>query len=191
MATYNPNLENFIGHKWTAVQAYLWSTIKNKRVLSQLLDSRYDAVVYCELVRQFGRDNVFYKYGIHSTDPRYPHNCSFYIKGLDLFIELYCDRVHGSHWFDEGNSADVMRREHLLAAGAKKNLAAVDTWCRVDLLKRADAQCSGIKFLVFWDGRCSTPRQGSMPLLTDFYMWFRDYGCDYDRFIADHPENTY
>ena len=29
------------------------------------------------------------------------------------------------------------------------------------------------------------------PVLSDFYNWFYDYGCDYKSFITDHPENTY
>lgn len=177
--------------KWSDIQDWLRYTVKDAHVLSHVLKSRNEAIVYCELLDKFGTADVFYEYGIHPSDSRYPHNCDFYIKSLDLFIELNCFYTHGNHWFDPMNPDDIMRRDHLLASDSKKSHEAADVWCRVDLIKRADAKRSGIKFLVFWDGHCGPARFGGMPLLTDFYMWFRDYGCDYDRFVADHPENTY
>lgn len=172
-------------------QDWLQRVVEDAPVLPQRLRSRTEALAYYELVRRFGADDVFYEYGIHPSDPRYPHNCDFYVKSLDLFIELNCFYTHGNHWFDPSDPNDVMRLDHLLESDNDKSRVAADVWCRVDPTKRADAKRSGIQFLVFWDGRIGRKSQGGMPILTDFYMWFRDYDCDYDRFVADHPENTY
>lgn len=42
--------------------------------------SGWELIVFTELVNKFGRDDVYYQYGIHPSDKRYPYNCDFYIK---------------------------------------------------------------------------------------------------------------
>lgn len=55
------------------------------------------------LISHFGENNVIR----HYTDERYPFECDFYIKSLDMFIELNYHFTHGPHPFNASNKADV------------------------------------------------------------------------------------
>ena len=175
--------------KWKQAQAQLQLICKGAR-LDKLLKSKAEAVVYLLLVQRFGQGDVFYEYGIHPSDKRYPHNCDFYIKSLDLFIELHGHYSHGNHWFDANCLVDNRRLSQLMVSGRRGQLAA-KTWSETDLRKREDARRSNIKYLVFWDGSTASKKQGSLPNLSDFYQWFYDYDCDYEAFIKDYPGCTY
>lgn len=177
--------------RWRSAKAEMERLAASNSHLSGVLASRYECLLYCTLVGRFGEADVFYQYGVHPKDSRYPYNCDFYIKSLDVFIELNIDYSHGHHWFDASNHDDVLRRDHLLASGKTRNAKAVRTWCEVDVEKRERARVSGIRYLVFWDGSCSRVDGESVPNLRDFYMWFNDYNCNYDAFVADFPANTY
>lgn len=150
-----------------------------------------EMIVFCELVERFGRHDVFYQYGIHPSDKRYPFNCDFYIKSLDLFIELNAHYSHHTHWFDATNSDDVLRQTHMLTSGKKRNINAVKVWCETDLAKRDTARRNNLNYLVFWDGTSVSVNKKRIPALKDFYLWFNDYNCDTDRFLKDYPGNTY
>ena len=163
----------------------------NLQIYEQIFRSRYEAIVYYELVNRFGRDDVYYEYGIHPSDKRYPHNCDFYIRSEDLFIELHAHYSHGNHWFDASNHEDVNRKNQLLLSQSKNSHQAVRVWCDIDLKKRDDAKRSQIKYLVFWDGSTVQVDHQRFPALKDFYKWYDDYNCDYQLFIKHHPENTY
>lgn len=150
-----------------------------------------EMIVFCELINRFGRKDVFYQYGIHPSDKRYPFNCDFYIKSLDLFIELNAHYSHHTHWFDANNSDDVLRREHMLLSGKKRNINAVRVWCETDVEKRRIAKQNSLRYLVFWDGSNFYSNGKSTPRLIDFYSWFNGYDCDVDSFLRDYPHNTY
>ena len=150
-----------------------------------------EAVIYNCLVDKFGMDDVFYQYGMHPSDRRYPYNCDFYIKSLDLFIEFNGHYTHGFHWFDANNHDDQLRVKHLLDTGKVQNKKAVRTWCELDVEKRNKAKAEKLKYLVFWDGSVRHDKKKRVPNLSDFYRWFNDYSCDYESFVNDYPENTY
>lgn len=177
--------------KWQAAQERVAEMRATGEVQAGALKSRYEEAAFGLLVEKFGRDDVLYEYGIHPSDARYPHNCDFYIRSLDLFIELNCHYSHGNHWFDADDKSDVQRRDQLLASSSARSRRSVITWCEKDVTKRRDAQRSGVNFLVFWDGSASRKSEGNVPNLSDFKCWFFDYDCDVERFIRDHPENSY
>ena len=154
-----------------------------------------ERIVFQYLVDKFGKQDVYYQYGVHPYDARYPYPCDFYIKSLDLFIELNVHYSHGSHWYDESNPDDRLRVKNLLETNNVKNVKSVKTWHDIDIEKRNVARLSGIKYLVFWDGQylyCSkNGNHGHTPRLLDFKLWYFDYNCNYDKFINDYPMNTY
>ena len=154
-----------------------------------------EKIVFQYLVAKFGKQDVYYQYGIHPYDARYPYPCDFYIKSLDLFIELNVHYSHGNHWYDESNPDDKLRVKNLLETNNVKNVKSVKTWCDIDIKKRNAARLSGIKYLVFWDGKYlhhnENGSQGYIPRLLDFRSWYFDYDCNYDKFIHDYPINTY
>lgn len=51
----------------------------------------------------FGKNDIECQY----RSERYPYKCDFYIKSRDIFIELNAYWMHGGHWFDINNEADV------------------------------------------------------------------------------------
>lgn len=159
--------------------------------VSVLNMSQPKCIVFTALIGKFGRDDVFYSYGVHPYDERYPFNCDFYIRSLDLFIELNNHYSHGNHWYDVNNHDDQLRVSHLLQSSSKKSREAVHVWTEVDVRKREKAKSSGIRYLVFWDSFYCQVDKKRYPRLMDFYEWFDEFDCNYDVFINAHPENTY
>ena len=143
------------------------------------------------LVERFGADDVYYQYGIHPSDDRYPYNCDFYIKSQDLFIELNGHYSHGGHWFDIENHDDQLRVKHLLESGKAKNQKAVHIWTELDLMKRESARTANLRYLAFWDGGCIRRNKKRYPRLSDFRRWLYDYDAVYDSFVQDFSCNTY
>lgn len=173
--------------KWPELFAAMVEYKRTGKVSDVACESAFEFVAFKLLVARFGVNDVFCQYGIHPYDARYPYNCDFYVKSLDLFIELHMYYTHGWHWFDASNPDDVLRVKHLLDSNKPMNLKAVKVWTDIDPKKRAQAAGSGIRYLVFWGERHGDLSDG----LQDFDTWFFDYDCDYDAFVKDFPGNTY
>ena len=172
-----------------AILAYKRTGMIDEHLFRQ---SPHEFVVMHYLCSRFGSDDIYYQYGLHPYDARYPYSCDFYVKSLDLFIELNCHYSHGDHWFDANDHDDVLRKQHLLMSDSKRSRNAVKVWTETDVEKRQKAALSGIRYLVFWDGSCHQENHNRrIPNLADFMQWFQGYQCDYDSFVRDHPENTY
>ena len=101
----------------------------------------------------------------YNQDKRYPFNCDFYIKSLDLFIELNGFWTHGEHWFDETNSDDIEQLERWKEKKSKFYDNAIETWTQRDVKKREYARKNNLNYVVFW-GDCKQ----------DISQWF-DGGC--------------
>ena len=153
--------------------------------------SQAETIVFQCLVEKFGKEDVFYSYGLHPYDARYPFNCDFYIKSKDLFIEMNTHYGHGKHWYNPDNHDDVLRVQHLLESKSKRCHDAVRVWTETDVEKRRKAAESHLNYLVFWDGYYYQLDKKKYPRLSDFYEWFDTFACDYASFIQLHPENTY
>ena len=172
------------------------NAIQNYKITGQIdielfKKSTAEYIVFLCLVEKFGADDIMYQYGLHPYDNRYPFACDFYIKSLDLFIELNGYYGHGSHWYDDTNTDDVLRASHWLSSGKRRNEKAYKMWTVDDVKKREIAKNNGLNYLVFWDGSGNNVNGHRVPNLSDFYLWFNEYGCDCKRFIVEHPENTY
>lgn len=169
---------------WKAMIEYKKTGLLGK---DSLVESRYEFQVLKLLVSRFGGSDVFCQYGIHPTDKRYPHNCDFYIRSLDLFIELHLHQSHVGHFYDPSNPDDVRFLTEMKVSGTRKGKSICDVWAGRDVKKREDAKRAGLNYLVFWGDRRCLPNS----IIPDFEEWFYAYDCDYVAFIADHPENTY
>lgn len=106
----------------------------------------------------FGKDDVLTQY----KSDLYPFNCDFYIKSLDLYIELNASWTHGGHWFDETDPFDVDKLNVWKAKAREKGSryyhSAIDTWTRRDLLKLQTAVDNDLNYLVFWNNDLSDAR---------------------------------
>lgn len=153
--------------------------------------SVFEVFAYAALLDRFEAKDILVEYGVHPYDARYPYPCDFYIKSLDLFIELNVHFTHGGHWFDPASSADCLRKRHLEQTDRARNRKFLSTWCVRDVDKRKAARAAGLTYLVFWDGTSRHVGNTLAPNLADFNAWLTAYDCDTERFLADHPENTY
>jgi hypothetical protein len=72
---------------------------------------------------------------LSQSDNRYPFSCDFYIKSLDLFIELNIHPSHGEHLFDENNKEDSKLLEQLKIENSNWSNMIVDVWSRRDVEK--------------------------------------------------------
>ena len=103
---------------------------------------------YDELVKIYGKDNIIRQY----KEDRYPFACDFYIKPLDLFIELNKCWTHYSEPFDVNNS------EHLAILETWKEKAkdsdyyknAIYTWTILDVKKAEVAKQNNLNYLVIY-----------------------------------------
>lgn len=143
------------------------------------IKSSFELTVFKKLVEKYGFDDVFYEYGFHPYDERYPYNCDFYVKSLDLFIELNLYPSHGGGWYMDTDD-DKLRLEHLKSSPKKMSKETIVTWAKLDIEKRKLAKKNNLNYLVFWNND-----------LSDFFIWYDDYNCDYSKFVKDFKQNTY
>lgn len=84
-----------------------------------------------------------------NKDPRYPWHCDFYIKSLDLFIEINGIWTHGPHPFDENNQEDLklLEKWKIKSKISKFYKKAIDGWTIRDILKRKPVKENNLKYI--------------------------------------------
>lgn len=142
------------------IKQYLKKSWKTKHKNGTFNTSKPEQTMRLMLKRIFGEDDVLYQY----NSDRYPFNCDFYIKSLDLYIELNASWTHGGHFFDENNPDDIIQLDEWKTRAREKGSryyhSAIDTWTYRDLLKLQTALDNNLNYLVFWRND-----------LTDFRNW--------------------
>ena len=146
------------------------------------------------LVHLFGADDVLHNVIV---DKRYPYRVDYYIKSLDLFIELNGNRCHNDHWFDKNSKRDLqivndwhrnMIKREKETGKRSRYRKYIETWTQTDIEKKSAAEVNNLNYLVFWDGSSKSRRGKMTPVLSDFYDWIND-GCPMPK--DWRPENTY
>ena len=77
----------------------------------------------------------------------YPFNCDFYIKSLDLYIEINGSWTHGGHPFDENNQEDIIRLNEMKSKNTQYYNNAIKTWTIRDVKKRNMAKQNNLNYL--------------------------------------------
>lgn len=133
-----------------------------KKANGTLNSSKPEAIVYDLLVEKFGEDDIELQY----KSENYPFACDFYVKSLDLYIELNLYVTHGGHWFDCNNQDDVNRLAVLKSRVTKRNMyqKMVYVWTKSDIEKRTTAINNHLNYVVFWKYD-----------LSDFYDWYNAF----------------
>lgn len=158
------NLERYGNESWSASEvgkkrlSEIFSSeevqhkiTEGKRRNGTINDSKPEKAAYALLVEKFGEDDVIAQY----RSERYPFKCDFYIKSIDMFIELNAYWMHGGHWFDENDAADLERLQAWLSSDKDAYTRAVYIWTEYDLKKRATAIRNNLNYLVFWNNDLS------------------------------------
>lgn len=110
-----------------------WTASKLEKLAISLLSDKY------------GFDNICKEY----KDKRYPYRCDFYIKSLDLFIEIQGHWGHGPHPFDKDNSEDIALLEKWKEKTkvSKYYEKAIIGWTIRDVEKRNIAKQNNLRYL--------------------------------------------
>ena len=106
-------------------------------------------IIYKKLLEDiFGVDNIVYQY---KTD-KYPFVTDFYIKSLDLYIELNFHWTHGLHPFNENALEDIVLLNKWEEKAKISNFykKAIDTWTIRDTKKLQFAINNNLNYLVIY-----------------------------------------
>lgn len=121
---------------------------ETKRKNKTFNSSKQEDHLYQILTELYGKNDILRQY----KDPeRYPWSCDFYIKSLDLFIELQGFFTHGGHPFDETNYEDLQRKSELEekwnCTKSKLYIIVLNVWCNTDIKKRNLAKNNGLNYI--------------------------------------------
>ena len=104
---------------------------------------------YAYLCEKFGTENVVSQY---RDEERYPFSCDFYVKPLDLFIELNLTWTHGGHIFNANDPADQAKlaiwAERAKTSSYYQN--AISVWTERDPLKIATAKKNNLNYKIIY-----------------------------------------
>ena len=133
------------GEFWQTPKAHL-----NGQGCPKCCVSPYESYCLNKLLNYFLQNDIFSEY---NKDKRYPFKCDFYIKSLDLFVELNAHWTHGGHWFNENDGNDLKRLSELEEKSQKSKYYknAVNVWINRDVLKRKTAAKNNLNYVVLWN----------------------------------------
>lgn len=120
---------------------------KTKKDNGTFNTSSYETICYKALCESYGEEDIIREY---DTDYRYKFKCDFYIKSMDLFIEL---NIHPSHWehrFDCNNPEDLAVLEDLKTSNTDWSKMIVDVWANRDFKKCKCAKEAGINYITIY-----------------------------------------
>ena len=130
--------------------------IESKRKNHTFNTSKEEEKMYKILIKNFPKYTILRGY----EDERYknPNNgnrfiCDFYIKELDLFIELNGHYTHGKHPFDEKNKEDVALLNEYKTKTAPSYKMIIEVWANRDVLKRKIAKENHLNYLTFYGSK--------------------------------------
>ena len=121
---------------------------ETKRKNKTFNSSNQEDHLYQILTELYGKNDILRQY---KDKERYPWACDFYIKSLDLFIELQGFFTHGGHPFDETNYEDLQRKAELEEkwnhTKSKLYIIALNVWCNTDIKKRNLAKENNLNYI--------------------------------------------
>lgn len=100
------------------------------------------------LEEKYGKNDIIPQY----SDDRYPFACDFYIRSLDLFVELNITWTHGGKRFEKSEE-DILLLNHWKekAKTSKYYKNAIYTWTDLDVRKYNKAIENNLNYLVFYN----------------------------------------
>lgn len=118
----------------------LW---KNKFDISNPITSLLEINVYDFLIDLFGKEDIIPQY----KSTIYPFYCDFYIKSLDLYIEIQGHPSHGPHPFDKTNIEDINCLNEYKNKHTKYYDKIIEVWTVRDVNKRTIAKENKLNYL--------------------------------------------
>ena len=128
-------------------QSRLTKAEQTKRVNKTFNRSKYEEYLYQELLNSFSVEDIYRQY----QDTRYPFRCDFYIKSLDLFIEVNLHWTHHTHPFDATCAEDLAQLEIFERKQTKGYNKLIEVWTVRDPEKLRKAKNSKINYKVLYN----------------------------------------
>ena len=120
---------------------------QTKRTNKTFNKSKYEEYLYAKLLDHFCPDDVCRQY----QDARYPFRCDFYIKSLDLFIEVNIHWTHYTHPFDSCDMEDIKQLEIFKMKNTKGYNKLIEVWSIRDPEKLNIARNSKINYKLLYN----------------------------------------
>ena len=109
--------------------------------------SKVEIKLYNLLLTKFKSDDIIRQY----KSSKYPFACDFYIKSLDLYIELQGTWLHGSEPYNPKNPEHIKIVEFWKSKTARLYEVAIKTWTIRDPLKRKTALENNLNYIEVFD----------------------------------------
>lgn len=110
--------------------------------------SKQEELFYEALCAIFDVNDIYKQY---RDEKRYPFNCDFYIKSLDLFIELNLHYSHGFHPFNEANPEDLALLEKYKVKNTPGYNKLIEVWTERDVIKYKYAHENSLNYVALYD----------------------------------------
>lgn len=130
---------------------------KTKKKNGTLKSSNSEDIIYQALIYKFKFEDIFHLY---KDKERYNFQCDFYIKSLDLFIEINFYPSHGGEPFDKDNIkhqeqlknwAEKSKEINFKGKNKNKYLNFIHTWIIRDVEKFKIAKQNNLNYLAFYN----------------------------------------
>ena len=109
--------------------------------------SKPEESLYLKLLTKFKSDDIIRQY----KSPKYPYNCDFYIKSLDLYIELQGTWTHGSEPYNHENPEHSKIVEFWKSKNTNFYNNAIEIWTIRDVEKRKIAKENNLNYIEVFD----------------------------------------
>lgn len=127
---------------------FLQKQYQTKKKNNSFNVSKPENLFYESLLNKFNTEDIIRQY----KDERYPFMCDFYIKSLDLFIELNLMWTHGGGEYIKSNLLCEQKLNFWKEKAKKSNFYknAIETWTVRDKKKLDVAKKNNLNYLVFY-----------------------------------------
>lgn len=154
-------LEKYGSTNYFSSEVFYEKVIKAKKSMS-----RFEQKIFDYLKEIFDESDIISQYKderYKNQKSNYKWNCDFYVKSLDLFIEVQGTKEHNNHPFNPNNKNDLeelellkqKEQEKLKEKNHTRYTYIIEGWTVIDPMKRQVAQENHLKYLELFDSKIS------------------------------------
>ena len=108
--------------------------------------SKYEEKVYSELQKYIDNTDIIRQY----KSIEYPFNCDFYIKPLNIYIEVQCSHYHHFKPFNYIEDKYELERLYKKSKDHPQYKSIIETWTIRDIKKRNVANKNKLNYIEIW-----------------------------------------
>ena len=133
-----------------------WAKAKEKEYQTRKINKTFNTSkpedeLYNKLCITYGKEDVIHIY----RSEKYNHNCDFYIKSKELYIELNYHWSHGGHPFNPDNPEDIEKLNiwKQKALEHKQYAYAIKVWTESDVQKLNDFNKNKLNYQIIYPNK--------------------------------------